>query len=515
MRQKAELRKENGVTTLYVDGKPFVALGGELHNSASSSTVWMREKVWPSLRPLHVNSVIATVSWEQIEPEEGVFDFTELDDLIADAGKEGVRLTLIWFGLWKNGTSTYVPEWVKLDRDRYWVCESVSATRIPSPFGDPSNTISPLCQAAVDADARAYARLMKHIGEVDTEGTVIMMQVENEMGLLGSPRDFSSFANARFAEEIPAELAESFGISGTWTEAFGRDAEEYFMAWYYGRAVETIISAGKKEHDILMYVNAWLQQYPDRPGCYPSGCPIAKMIPLWRIAAPGVCLYAPDIYVQDFEKVAAEYSQLENPLFIPETATNINSAASVFLAVCEYNAIGFHPFGIEDIISRDQGVDAAMLAALNISTAAFKNEGSAVYLPASYQVLHSMMHLIIPARGTGHMRGFYHNGFDNGIILEFEEYDVHIAYGPTEQGTPPAGGAVLEVAPNEFYVFGTNFRAWFLPKKGENCHVQFLRIEEGTFEGETWKRGRILNGDEHYVGLPFMPGIMKVKLYKY
>ena len=516
MRQKAELRKENGVATLYVDGKPFVGLGGELHNSSSSSTKWMREKVWPNLRPMNINSVVATVSWEQIEPEEGVFDFTELDDLIVDAGKEGVKLTLIWFGLWKNGASNYVPEWVKLNREKYWVCESPDATRVPAPHGNPVyNTISPLCEAAVAADAKAYAQLMKHIGEVDTEGTVILMQVENEIGLLGSPRDFSPYANEQFAKEIPAPVAEAFGVSGTWTEAFGGEAEEYFMAWYYGRAIETIICAGKKEYDILMYVNAWLQQYPDRAGTYPSGGPIAKMIPLWKVAAPSVCMYAPDIYVQDFEKVIAEYSADGNPLFIPETSTNVRSAASVFLAVCEYNALGFHPFGIEDIFGKGRAMDAALLAALNIKAAAFSNEGSDVYLPASYKLLHSMMHLIAPARGTKHMRGFYHNGFDNGTIFEFEEYDVHIVYGRKIDGRPGAGGAVLEVAPNEFYVFGTNFRAEFLPKKGETCHVQALRIEEGTFENEVWERGRILNGDEHRVNISFMPTINRVKLYKY
>ncbi|MBO6054702.1 MAG: beta-galactosidase, partial [Oscillospiraceae bacterium] len=167
MKQFPEIRKENGVSTLYVDGKPFIGLGGELHNSSASSTEYMRKNVWPALRPLHVNSVVATVSWEQIEPEQGVFDFAVVDDLIADAGKEGVKLTLIWFGLWKNGASTYVPEWVKLDRKTYWVCQSVSMSKISSRFGEPfNNTISPLCQAAVAADAKAYQTLMKHIAQV-------------------------------------------------------------------------------------------------------------------------------------------------------------------------------------------------------------------------------------------------------------------------------------------------------------------------------------------------------------
>ena len=516
MRQLAEIRKEGNISTLYVDGKPFVGLGGELFNSASSSTEWMREKVWPKLRPMNVNSIVATVSWEQIEPEEGVFDFTEVDDLIADATKEGIKLTLIWFALWKNGASTYLPEWVKVNKKKYWTCKASRPMKVSTMHGNAAHkTVSPLCEEAVAADAKAFRALMKHIHEVDTEGTVIMMQIENEIGLIGSPRDYSDLANERFAAEIPAAVAAEYGVSGTWEEAFGAEANEYFMAWYYGNAIEKIASSGQAEHNIPMYVNAWLQQYPDRTGVYPSGGPIAKMMRLWRLAAPTICMYAPDIYVSDFEAVVSEYSQNGNPLFIPETATNVRSAATVFLAVCEYNALGFNPFGIESVFGTKRELDNGFLAGLNIAAAAFSDEGSDVYLPESYKLLHSMMHLIIPARGTNRMRGFYHYTADRGCILEFSEYDVHITYGGTNPGKPPAGGAVLEVAPDEFYVFGTNFRAEFMAKKDEDVYCEPVRIEEGRFENGEWKRGRILNGDEHRVSLPYMPQIIRVKMYKY
>jgi len=449
------------------------------------------------------------------EPEATLKFVNEMytNAMIADATQEGIKLTLIWFALWKNGGSNYVPKWVKLDRKKYWVCVEDVGTKV-SRRNSGANTISPLCEEAVAADAKAFATLMKHINEVDEHGTVILMQVENEIGLLGSDRDYSDYANARFAEQVPAAVAQEFGVSGTWSEAFGDDAGEYFMAWSYGNAVEKIASAGQKEHQIPMYVNAWLEQYPDRAGAYPSGGPIAKMMKMWRLAAPTLCMFAPDIYVPDFEKVAAEYTANGNPLFIPETNVNVRSASSVFLAVCEYNAIGFNPFGIENVFGPPSEMDGATMAALNIDPSVFSLEGSAVYLPASYKLIQSMMHLIVPARGTQHMRGFYHNGFDGGQIFEFEEYDVHISYGRDVPGKPPAAGAVLEVAPNEFYVFGTNFRAEFLPKKGESKFVRTLRIEEGCFENGVWERDRILNGDEHRIALPFEPQIRRVELHK-
>ncbi len=202
----------------------------------------MREVVWPSLRQISgLNSIIATVSWQQIEPGQGRFDFTVLDDLIADARQEGIRLVLIWFGLWKNGASSYVPSWVKRDPVTYFPCVRAQGTQLGSRFGGLGDyTISPLCEAAVAADARAFAAVMAHIRAVDTDHTVIMMQVENEIGLLGSARDYSPVANAKCLEPIPQVVAEAYGVSGNWEQAFGADAQEYFMAWYYARAVKPL-----------------------------------------------------------------------------------------------------------------------------------------------------------------------------------------------------------------------------------------------------------------------------------
>ncbi|MGI6334297.1 MAG: DUF5597 domain-containing protein [Saccharofermentanales bacterium] len=518
MKLLPKLEMNNGLATLYVDGKPFFALGGELHNSSASSTAYMREVVWPGLRQIDgLNSVIATVSWQQIEPGRGRFDFTVLDDLIADARQEGIRLVLIWFGLWKNGASSYVPSWVKRDPVTYFPCVRGQGTQLGSRFGDrDSYTISPLCDAAVAADARAFAAVMAHIRDVDTDHTVIMMQVENEIGLLGSARDYSPVANAKYPEPIPQVVAEAYGVSGSWEQAFGDDAQEYFMAWYYARAVQTIATAGIQELALPMYVNAWLQQDPDRAGAYPSGGPIAKMIKLWRLAAPSICLYAPDIYLPDFEAVVAEYSADGNSLFIPEARTNVSSAAAVFLAFGKYNAIGFNPFGIEDLFApRSGGFDPAELAALNIDVSAFSNEGTAAYLPRSYCLISNMLGTIARYRGTKQMTGFYQYGDAEGCMLSFSKYDIRIAYGRTSPGKPPAGGLVIEVDADNFIFAGTNFLALFLPKKGIEKHVGYVMIQEGEYQDDVWRPGRILNGDEQRVGLRDVPQALQVEVFQY
>ncbi len=511
------IETRDGVATLLVDGRPFIALGGELHNSSTSSTAYMRRHVWPALRGLNLNSVVLPITWQQVEPEEGQFDFTVLDDLLGDARAEGLRIVLIWFGLWKNGESMYVPAWVKKDPSTYWLCQHGSGTRLRPPFSDgDAYTISPLCDAAVQADARAFSALMRHLKDSDPEHTVILVQVENEIGLLGSSRDFSPIAETAFRQPVPASLATALAVSGDWTEAFGVDADESFMAWHFARAVESIASAGAQELPLPMFVNAWLQQDPDRPGVYPSGGPIAKMSHVWRAAAPTIRFFAPDIYVPDFESVVQAYSENGNALFIPETRSNVSSAASVFLAVCKYDAIGFNPFGIEDLHDHPAPPFAlAELAALNIDASAFDSSGTATFLPMSYGLISHMMGTISAYRGTGRMTGFYKYGDAGGCIVPFDGYDVRISYGRSAPGTPPAGGFIIMVSDSTFLVGGVNFTARFLPKTGDQANVGYIEIREGSYVDDVWVPGRILNGDEQRISLHSEPQVLRVEVFTY
>jgi len=503
-----EIRKENNISTFYVDGKPFLSLGGELHNSSSSCPDYMQANVWSRLRNLCYNSVVATVSWEQIEPVQGQFDFSIVDELLKSARSEGIRLILIWFGLWKNGESTYVPGWMKKDPLKYWKCKAENnTTRIPQ-------TISPFCAEAVEADSVAFTNLMKYIRDNDPEYTVIMMQVENEMGLLGSARDHSQTADELFDEDIPEALAAAYQTSGNWKQAFGYDADEYFMAWYYAKATEVIAAAGIKEHPLPIFVNAWLRQHPERPGRYPSGGPVANVIKIWRIAAPTICLYAPDIYVPNFEDVCAEYSADGNPLFIPETRRTITSASTVFLAVGKYNALGFHPFGIESMFGEQENpLTDSELIALNIDPSAVKiADNAGETLSSSYKILLGMWDIISKYRGSKHLTGFYQKSDESGCILRFANYDIEITYELFVKGGIPSGGLVIEDSENDFIFAGVNFHAAFLPKTGVDKCVDFIQIREGEFFDGKWIPGRILNGDELGIKIRSMPKAIKVEV---
>lgn len=515
------LKRENGRTTLYVEGKPFHARAGEIHNSSASSLKYMQERVWPALRPLHLNCVVAPIYWECVEPEEGTFDFTLLDGLLEQARQEGVRLVLLWFGLWKNSASTYVPGWVKRDPERFWTVKAAHGEMLGY-MGKGMRIISPLCEEAATADARAFAAVMRHIREID-EGisTVITVQVENEIGILGSARDHGELADEEFGKAVPEEVGKAFGVSGSWVDAFRDRAEESFMAWQYGRAVERIVSAGKAEYPLPMYVNAWLEQFPWNPGSYPSGGPQFKMYDMWRVAAPSVDFVAPDIYVDYFRDVCDEYASKGNPLFIPEVRQTADAAPFYFYAVGKHDAICFAPFGIEDMMGGSAGMDAAVLAQLNISADAMQADASAgEILAAAYGLVAEMEDVIAKAHEEGRIYGFLEQN-DKGATVELPNFNVRITYGagsfgmftaPRKPGAPVGGGFLIALSDWEFVVAGTSFSVSVLPKEGSGKPVDVERIEEGRYVAGEWMRGRILNGDEAMMRLSVgsMPGAFRV-----
>jgi beta-galactosidase GanA len=350
------LEKRGEATQLIVDGQPFLMLSGELHNSSSSNLEYMKP-IWPKLEATGLNSVVTPLSWELIEPVEGKFDFTLVDGLIDQARQAHERIVFLWLASWKNGMSSYAPVWVKQDSQRF---ERVVI------HGNKAEILSPLCAATREADAHAIAALMRHIKEIDgSQHTVVMMQVENEVGVLGDSRDRSEAANKAFDGAVPEQLTaylaahreelypelralwETNGAraSGTWTEVFGdgERADEVFMAWHYARFIHAVAASGKREYDIPMYVNTWLPGDGTPPGDYPSGGSQPRVVDVWKAAGPGLDFYSPDLYLPNFEEWCKRYHRGGNPLYMPETRGGAAGAANVFYALGEEAGFGFSP----------------------------------------------------------------------------------------------------------------------------------------------------------------------------
>lgn len=386
----------NGIH-LIVKGKPFLMLAGELHNSSLSSARFMAD-VWPAMKAQSINTLLGSVTWEMIEPREGYFDFSELDAVIRGAREHDMHLVLLWFGTYKNGMSTYAPGWVKRDIRRFprvHVLEKGGRKRT-------LEMVSPFSEECVAADARAFAKLMGHLRDTDgDENTVVMVQVENETGLLGDARDRSQIAEIEFKSDMPTVLVDHLtttkdlhprfvsrygsrleeigrahrdGKSISWRRFFGDDdaANEAFMANALSVYVGKVAAAGKKAYSIPMYTNTWLNFDSDddsmtlsgdfagstagmavvgggsRPGVYPSGGPCAHVSDIWRFNAPALDFLSPDLYFQDYETICKDYTaHTDNPLFIPEQRRDDFGARRVWLAFATYGAMGTGPFGID------------------------------------------------------------------------------------------------------------------------------------------------------------------------
>ena len=338
--QPPHLQKQGTATQLIVDGKPFLILGGELQNSSSSNLEYM-QPIWKRMVDLNFNTVLAAVSWELIEPEEGRFDFRLVDGLVDGARRHNLRLVFLWFGSWKNGTSSYVPIWVKKDTHRF--------PRALIEGGKTIEVLSTLAPANWQADAKAFGALMRHIREVDGDAhTVLMMQVENEVGVLGDSRDRSDAATQAFLQAVPQKLGRK---PGTWQQVFGAgpNTDEKFMAWNYASYVDKVAAAGKAEYPIPMYVNTWLSSEKGKPGNWPSGGPEPHVLDIWRAASTHIDVFTPDIYQANFAEWCERYVQSGNPLFIPEMKSDEIGARNIFYAIGRHEAIGTSPFAVDSL----------------------------------------------------------------------------------------------------------------------------------------------------------------------
>jgi len=506
------LTGQGKATQLMVDGKPFRILGGELHNSSGSSLEYMDSVVWPGIRPLHFNAIFSPVYWECLEPEEGVFDFTLVDGIIDQCRREGVRLILLWFGLWKNGVSNYCPMWVKKDTARFF--------RALDEHDEPLEVVSPYCEEGIAADIRAYEKLMVHIREVDGEThTVIMMQVENEVGTWNSERDFCAAANEAYAQPVPEIVARACNVSGTWEEAFGYHGCESLMAYQYATVCEKIAAAGKAIYPLPVFCNAFIEQYPKDtiPGMlgkvaggfmssYPSGGPVMATKAIWKACAPSVDVMSPDIYSPLFKTCADHYAQEDNALLIPETRATGQAAACAMYCVGEHNAVAFSPFGVDQMPSADPMSDGHRLA-------------------VAYDMLNDADDVIRKAHAQGHIWGFLQEN-DEFTTLYLDHYMVRIEFkeyrrmGPGMMAPPPAdkplsGGFILQLGEDDFLVAGTDIVYHFLPRTGSREVVRIDRKEEGVWKDGAWHPRRILNGDDlnaHHIDR--MPAMQRIRLYR-
>jgi len=369
------LRNQGNTKQLVVNGKPFLVLGGELGNSSASSLQYM-QAIWPKLKQMRLNTVLTPVYWELMEPQEGKFDFTLVDSTIINARKNNIKVIFLWFGSWKNSMSSYAPSWVKTNQKRFPRAQQQSGAGVEILSAFSANNLA--------ADVKAFKALMRHIKEIDSnDQTVIMVQVENEIGMLTEAREYTPEANAAFKSDVPAELmsylqknkdflvpefkerwsANSYLTKGNWEKIFGKSLEtdEIFQAYYYAKFTNAVAQAGKAEYAVPMFVNAALNYKTVKPGEYPSAGPLPQVMDIWQAAAPAIDFLSPDFYNPFFRRYSDLYVKRNNPFFIPEIRFEPSVEAKVFHAIGHYNAFGFSPFSVESSEKPCRGANSTEL----------------------------------------------------------------------------------------------------------------------------------------------------------
>ncbi|KQQ45117.1 beta-galactosidase [Duganella sp. Leaf126] len=518
-----QLRQQGTATQLIVDNQPYLVLGGELHNSSASHLPYL-ERLWPALKKAELNTVLVPVQWDQIEPEEGRYDFATLDGMLTQARANHMRLILLWFGAWKNSMSTYAPPYVRRDTVRF--------PRALNRAGAVQEILTPFGGQTLQRDSAAFRALLAHLAQVDTRRTVIMVQVENEIGMLPDARDYGPLANTALAGAVPARLlaylqthratlhpallalwtTHGQRTHGTWAEVFGTSAaaEEVFQAWAYAAFVETMATAGKSAYPIPLYVNAALNRPGKKPGEYPSAGPLPHLFDVWKAAAPSIDVLAIDTYFPNFGDWAPQFKRHDNPLFVPEAdnAGRHDAAAKAFYAIGQYDAFGFSPFGIED--STGTGDDT---------------------LPAAYRLLRQLAPVISRYQGAGAMRGFKVKVSYDGVVDATAQqatlggYLLNVGFSnpwakSSSRELEACGGLVIQLADDEFLIAGKGLTVSFKDATGAGDSVGLERVTEGTYDDGQWIPGRWLNGDETHQGRQVMLGtggftMQRVKLYRY
>ncbi len=525
-----------------VNGKPFFSIGGQTNNSSTYDKDSIRQAL-KGIKVMGMNTIAAPLYWELIEPEEGKFCFDQIDMIVEEARKAKIKVVFLWFGTWKNGASHYIPVWMKSDREVYKVCLNKS--------GIETAIISPLCEKAKEKDAQAFEQVIRHIKDINIDQIVLAVQVENEPGQLGTPRDYSQEAEAVYYAPVPEEVIiwlktlnqglvyESFKENGClengdWNQTFGFRGPEIFSAYYICTYIEEIARRGKAIYDIPMYANVWVEETANRIAGidYPSGGATTYVLDLWRKFAPHIDCISPDIYFEDYktyDDICSKYKREDNILYIPESKANGNNGRHLLKMIVKYELSSIHCFAIDSIFNIDGNLKPecedykdtiSILTAMKPLIEKYHGTGK-IHAVAQYEGMDSEFIDF----GDYYGRVYFLNSITDEAYIHLDPYHNEEVYVPQI-----AKGLIVYEGNGSFYLSGRGYKLVLIKKTSLEemsdiiysykqigaRNISYLSVTEGYFdEQEKYCTTRRRNGDESDMGLWVEPdiGVLHAVLY--
>lgn len=490
MKKIPYITQQGNRKVLMVDDAPFIMLAGEVHNSNSSSAACM-EQVWNRAKELEMNTLLLPVTWELIEPQEGVFDFSLVDGLIQQARRKEGKLGFLWFGSWKNAQCYYAPEWVKADTQRFrraQVSRGKNFCRLDNFYGMSYTSLSYLCEETKKADALFAAQ---------------------------APEEFVHYMKEHTSTMVPQIKAavEAGAESGSWEEVFGEAAEELFSAYYIAGYVNAVAKAGKEAYPFPMTVNCWLDK-GEEPGKYPTGGPVSKVLEVWKYCAPEIDFFSADIYIKEFMDVCDEMTRrYQNPLYIPECATHSYAGPRAVYCVGHYHAMCYAPFGFEDM-GKEFSASQGFLFGMDTEDPALGTPQNVEEYGWYNRTLQSMMPLLGSKYGTEDLQAVSSERKDQDTLL-FGTFGFQVLTDMPMLSRKDGVCLILKESEDTFYILGNGCMLTYFSQNAKKPYVEIFSCEEGFFEAGKWKAERRLNGDEVTILMFETPQLLKLRLHAF
>lgn len=474
---------------LVVDGQPFLILGLQWDCDSCFSCEEMNP-LFAEARKMGANTAALPVYWREIEPEQGRHDFTMMAERLEQARANDLRIIVLWFATWKNACSFYAPDYVRNDPATYRPAIDRN--------GEPIVSLCPTSDVTWQADRTALVALMEYLRENDREHTVIVLQVENESGLLGTDRCYCDECNRCF-------------IEGGYEADHGTEAAEAFSVVSFASYIDRLAGEAKAVKNLPIYTNAWMSPQVGRiPGTYPSGGPVPHMLDLYRRQLKHLDFVAPDIYTEghgDFARVASAYARDGNVLYIAEHSSSLSGRAerNVFYALGTQGAIGFDPWAIDSPYPEMYGEPL-------VDPIGHEWGRQAYWLRDSYVAIGRAMGPIVEAQGTSSLFTFVQEPGESRTSYAAELCDLQVTYHDRENA---ARGMIIERGPAEFLLIGVGFSVRFR-QHGRDAAFPVERADWGRFDGPEFRilhpmrRERL---ESEGLAVPLLePGVVRVLL---